>query len=193
MANSKRLCKNCGNRVREYIVVNNMAFCTFESAVKWANENRLIGEKKNQQSQRKKDKNRLKELMSRSKWFNKLERLVNQYVKYVKENGKPCCTCGAINNKIDAGHFRSVGSCPELRFELTNIHNQCSVNCNQFGSGKRAEYNEYIINRYGLEHFNWLVGPHPNLKEQFPTWQDIENEIKRYRKLLRDNNLTPNA
>jgi len=193
MANSKRKCKYHGTATREYIVVNNMAFCSFDFAVKWASENKSIGKKKIQVKQRKKDKVRLKELMSRSEWYSKLERLVNQYAKHVKEKNEPCCTCGASNNKIDSGHFRSVGSCPELRFELTNIHNQCSVNCNQIGSGKRAEYNEYIIKRYGIDHYNWLIGKHPSLKEQFPTWQDIEKEILRYRKLLRDNGLTPNG
>ncbi len=193
MANSKRICKYHGKTIRNYIVVNNMAFCSYDYAAKWGYENKLTGKKRVEQSQRKKDKKRLKELMSRSDWFKKLERVVNQYVKHVKEKDKPCCTCGTSNNKIDAGHFRSVGSCPELRFELTNIHNQCSVNCNQFGSGKRAEYNEYIINRYGVEHYNWLIGPHPSLKEQFTTWQDIEDEIKRYRKLLRAEGLTPNS
>jgi hypothetical protein len=112
---------------------------------------------------------------------------------HVKEKGKPCSTCGAINVKMDTGHFISKGAKPELRFELTNLHNQCAIQCNVFGSGKRAEYNEYIINRYGVDHYNWLIGPHPSLKEQFPTWNDIENEIIRYRKLLRENGLTPNA
>lgn len=193
MANSKRMCKYHGTRTRTYVVVNKMAFCEFEFAVKWANENKIIGKKKIETEKRKKGKVRLKELMSRSKWYEKLQRLVNQYAKHVKEKDASCCTCGASNNKIDAGHFRSVGSCPELRFELTNIHNQCSVNCNQIGAGKRAEYNEYIINRYGIDHYNWLIGPHPDLKEKFPTWEDIEKEILRYRKLLRDNGLTPNG
>ena len=39
MANSKRKCAYCKKRVRDYIVVNTQAFCSFESVVKYANEN----------------------------------------------------------------------------------------------------------------------------------------------------------
>ena len=193
MANSKRLCKYHGIRIRNYIVVNNMAFCSYESAAKWGFDNKSKGYEIKRKLQKKKDVVRKKELMTRNDWYKRLERLVNQYVKHVKEKDQPCCTCGAINKKIDAGHYLSVGSNPDLRFELTNIHNQCSVNCNQIGSGMRPEYNEYIKERYGDDHYDWLNGPHKTLKEIFPTWQDIEIEIIRYRKLLRDNGLTPNA
>jgi hypothetical protein len=31
------------------------------------------------------------------------------------------------------------------------------------------------------------------LKEQYPTFEDIEADIEKYRKLLRDNGLTPRA
>ena len=55
-----------------------------------------------------------------------------------------------------------------------------------------VEYGEFIKAVYGEGHYNWLHTnflchkPHPTLKEQFPTSQDIELEIKRYRKLLKD-------
>ena len=59
---------------------------------------------------------------------------------------------------------------------------------------KRAiKFSKTMKERYGDDHYDWLNGPHKTLKEIFPTWQDIEIEIIRYRKLLRDNGLTPNA
>lgn len=186
MANSKRKCKSCGKFVRSFVVTPKGVFCSVEVAAKWAYNNRSIGAKVAQKTQKKKDLARKKELMTRSQWYDRLQAEVNYYCKHIKESGKPCCTCGAINKKIDAGHFLSRGARPELRFELTNIHNQCSVNCNQIGSGMRAEYNDYIKARYGEKHFNWLIGPHKSLKEQFPHWTDIEKEIKRYRKLNKE-------
>ena len=91
----------------------------------------------------------------------------------------------------------SVGSNMDLRFELTNIHIQCSVNCNQFGRGMPVEYDEFIKNKYGSGHYNWLNTkflchkPHPTLKEQFPTYQDIECEIKKYADILKSKGITP--
>ena len=50
MANSKRKCKNCNERVREYIVINNVAYCSFESAVQYANNNKAKGAEINRKS-----------------------------------------------------------------------------------------------------------------------------------------------
>lgn len=138
------------------------------------------------------DRDRVK---PRAEWLDKLQTLVNQYVMHVRDAGKPCCTCGKPRTqaKFDAGHFISRGSSPELRFELTNIHPQCSVNCNQHGSGMRAEYQVFIVEQYGHSHLDWLEGPHPLLKDQFPHYEDIKAEIKRYRALLRENRVRPNA
>ena len=130
---------------------------------------------------------------TRREWLDNLQTLVNQYVLHVKEKGKPCCTCEKPRGvKFDAGHYRSRGACSALSFELTNIHAQCSVNCNQHGSGMRSEYREFITDRYGADHLEWLDGPHPSLKEQFPHYTDIKDEIARYRKLLRAEGLKPN-
>lgn len=137
------------------------------------------------------DKERVKPM---SQWFDKLQALVNQYVCHVRDKNEPCCTCGktSVSVKYDAGHYRSRGACKELRFELTNVHKQCSVNCNQHGSGMRAEYIEFLRAKYGQAHLDWLDGPHPLLKDQFPHYEDVKTEIVRYRKLLRDSGIEPN-
>lgn len=142
--------------------------------------------------QRKKDKHRLKELMSRGDWYQKLQRVVNKYVLHTRDKGLACATCGTLNNiKYDAGHYIAVGKNMSLRFELTNIHRQCSVQCNQFGRGMPVEYDDFIKEKYGVGHYNWLNTkflchkPHPSLKELYPTWQDIEAEIKRFNALIK--------
>lgn len=181
------------------VVINMSWFISFDHAVNYASKKgkqsvkrQLSNKKKAEVADRKALKTRKKEVMRISEWYDKLQKVVNQYVLHVRDKDKPCCTCGTTNNiKFDAGHFRSRGSCPELRFELTNIHKQCSVQCNGFKSGARAEYNEFIKTNYGIEHYNWLIGRHQLLKERFPHWTDVEKEILRYRKLLRKNGLTP--
>jgi hypothetical protein len=150
--------------------------------------------KKQEKAERAKHRADKERVKKRSKWYDELQTLVNQYVVHVRDKGKPCCTCGTEKPdiKYDAGHMISRGAKAELRFELTNIHIQCSVNCNQHGAGKRAEYNEFCIAKYGQEHYDWLIGPHPTLKVQFPHYEDVKKEIARYRKLLRDNGIKPN-
>jgi hypothetical protein len=130
-------------------------------------------------------RSRKKALRSRTTWYGLLQEEVNTYVR-LRDWDKPCCTCGDHNpsHKFDAGHYLTAGGHPDLRFELTNIHKQC-VNCNQYNGGRPDEYRDFMIRTYGEEHLRWLKGPHPTLREQFPTTQSIEDEIRRYRALNR--------
>ncbi len=206
MAKSK--CKHCFERVETSKGIKTPLgfFCGYDHATKYGFNNKEKGRKKltakrNKEKQatdkfnRKKTAQRKKELLTRTQWLNKLQSLVNQYVTKIRDVGKPCCTCGTTNPNIkyDAGHFFTRAARPEIRFESTNIHIQCSVRCNQHGSGMRKEYNEFIINKYGQEHLDWLTdeSQHESLKEQYPHWSDIEKEIIRYRKLIRSHNIKP--
>lgn len=120
---------------------------------------------------------------TRTTLYGELQKQVNWFVR-MRDFGEPCCTCGTTNDiKYDAGHYRSVGSCKDLRFELTNIHRQCSRNCNVMGSGMRKEYSEFIVAMYGQDHLDWLDGPHTPLKDRFPTHDDIRHEIRRYKQI----------
>ena len=182
-------------------------FCSKDCAISYANtrqdKQRVAAlkkqsaaaskEAKEARSKTRADKERIK---TRPEWYDSLQTVVNQYALHVIGKGKPCCTCGKPRNsgvKFDAGHCRSRGACPDLRFSLTNIHPQCSVNCNQHGSGMRHEYKEFIVETYGQDHLDWLDGPHTSLKEKFPHYTDIKAEILRYRGLLRERGIKPNG
>jgi hypothetical protein len=201
MANTKRRCTFC----KDYKLATDGIkspvgfFCNFDHAIKYANAKQLKASKKKAKVQefieRVRVKERKKELMTRSQWYDRLQRLVNQYVRLVRDVNAPCCTCGTTNPNIkyDAGHFFTRASRPDIRFDLSNLHKQCSVRCNQHGSGMRNEYEKFIIERYGQVELDRLVLVGKPLKERFPNWQDIEAEIIRYRKLLRENGITPSA
>ena len=195
MSKSKRKCKKCGNHVREYVVINNMAFCTFEAAVKYASANKAKGAKIKQKEQKKKDVIRKKELMTRTEWYTKLKTYIHRYIVHVRDKDKGCYTCGKTSTgvKYDAGHRHHAGrgGGDRRRFIPENIHKQCSVNCNQHGSGMPVEYDKALNKEYGegfAEHLS-CVANYPTLKELFPTHYDIELEIKRYKKLLKEGDI----
>ena len=72
----------------------------------------------------------------------------------------PCISCGRHHQgKYDAGHYRTVGSNPALRFEPLNCHRQCSP-CNTQLSGNIVNYRIALVNRIGAEAVDWLEGPH---------------------------------
>jgi hypothetical protein len=193
MANSKRKCKSCGEYVRAYVITPKGVFCNIDSAVKYSYANKSKGAEIQRKEQKKKDIVRKKELLTRSQWYQKLQTVVNKYVRF-RDKDKSCCSCGACGEhlKYDAGHYIAVGSNMDLRFELTNIHLQCSVKCNQFGRGMPVEYGEFIKAIYGVGHYHWLHTnylchkPHPTLKELFPTHHNIELEIIRYKQKIKD-------
>lgn len=200
MPNKKRRCLHCKDYANaESGIVTPVGFfhdmgCAFKygsDKSKKAMERQIAKGKKefNQETKRLR-----KGLMTRSDWYEKLQRLVNQYVVKVRDVDEGCFTCGTTADvKYDAGHCFPQGNNWAIRFELTNIHKQCSVKCNQHGSGMRHEYESGISDKYGAKHLAWLKGPHDDLKCQFPHVSDIENEIKRYRKLLREAGITPRA
>ena len=205
MAISKRKCKQCGEYRDATTGLKTPAgwFCSHDHATSFALEQskkkreKAAAKRHNdavkvEREQRKALTARRKEL-NRTKHLDMLQKLVNQYVVHVRDAGKPCCTCGNSNPsiKFDAGHYRSRGACPELRFELTNIHKQCSVRCNIYASGARAEYRQFIIATYGEGHLEWLDGKHAPLKDQLPDAEAIDSEISRYRTLLRGAGLKP--
>ena len=79
---------------------------------------------------------------------------------WVRERDKdqPCICCGREKTQVnglrahgwDAGHYRSRGSAPHLRFHEDNCHRQL-VYCNQFRAGNAVDYRLRLIERIGLE------------------------------------------
>lgn len=171
MAVKKRKCCHCKEfEIAEDGVLHPAGFfCSTDHALSYARTKQAKQRERQQakakqsrvktdKAERKTTRERKKELMSRAQWYDKLQTLVNQYVRLVRDIGKPCCTCGTTNPNIkyDAGHFFTRAARSDIRFELTNIHKQCSVRCNQHGSGMRNEHEKFIIDKYGQNHLDWL-------------------------------------
>lgn len=122
------------------------------------------------QVERKEIKVRKERLKSRADHLREAQAAVNEYVR-LRDADLPCISCDSTpsdsdlmtGSRWDAGHYRSVGSCPELRFEPLNIHRQC-VKCNRNLSGNAVEYRIRLVLRIGADKVAWLEGPHPARK-----------------------------
>lgn len=102
------------------------------------------------------------------KAFNTMIRLLDR--------GKLCPTCGEplIEGEYDAGHVRTVASCPQLRFDARACFGQCRK-CNGSGTIRKRTrktqevvselYKQWILDTFGQEYYDWLYGPHPS-----PNW-----------------------
>lgn len=132
----------------------------------------------------------------RSLWIKKAQTAFNAYIR-ARDAGLPCISCGVINPAFtvggmwDAGHFKSRGAYPELRFTEDNCHRQCKK-CNG-GSGNFSskaktvgeQYEIELVKRIGIERVEALKAPHPPAKWTIPELKEIEATYKAKLKALR--------
>lgn len=136
------------------------------------------------QSERREIKVRKEKLKSRSDHLREAQAAVNEYVR-LRDAHLPCISCDSMPNdsdlmtgsRWDAGHYRSVGACPELRFEPLNIHRQC-VKCNRNLSGNSVEYRIRLVLRIGAETVAWLEEPHQPRKYTVEEIKTIKAEYR---------------
>ncbi|KPG69118.1 recombination protein NinG [Pseudomonas libanensis] len=141
------------------------------------------------QRERREIKVRKEKLKSRADHLREAQAAVNEYVR-LRDAHLPCISCDSTPNdndlmtgsRWDAGHYRSVGACPELRFEPLNIHRQC-VKCNRNLSGNAVEYRIRLVQRIGVEMVAWLEGLHPARKY---TVDEIKAIKATYRAMTRE-------
>ncbi|MBU0792082.1 MAG: recombination protein NinG [Gammaproteobacteria bacterium] len=141
------------------------------------------------QVERSEIKVRKEKLKSRADHLREAQAAVNEYVR-LRDAHLPCISCDSMPNdndlmtgsRWDAGHYRSVGACPELRYEPLNIHRQC-VKCNRNLSGNAVEYRIRLVQRIGAEKVDWIEGPHPARKY---TVEEINGIKAHYRALARE-------
>ncbi|QXI45128.1 recombination protein NinG [Pseudomonas wayambapalatensis] len=109
---------------------------------------------------------------------------------YIRErdrlSGYACISSGRPldwnGNAVDAGHYRSTGAAPHLRFDENNCHAQ-SKHDNRYLSGNVAEYRLGLIQRIGLAAVEALEA------DQSPrryTIEDLQAIKALYRQKLRD-------
>lgn len=79
----------------------------------------------------------------------------NTFIR-ARDAGKPCICCGLplesgeVGGAYDCGHYRSVGSAPQHRYNEANAHGQ-RKQCNRWGAGRAVDYRLGLIARIGLE------------------------------------------
>lgn len=62
-----------------------------------------------------------------------------------------CCTCGKIIDVKYADNSHFIGRQHQnTRFDEMNCHTACKK-CNGFEEGRKAEYEQFLINKYGAD------------------------------------------
>lgn len=100
----------------------------------------------------------LARIKPRAQLIKEAQAAVNAYIR-ARDAHLPCVSCGRHHQgQWHAGHYRSTGSRPDLRFDLANIHKQCQP-CNTHLSGNLIAYRAELIRRIGQAEVDRLEGP----------------------------------
>lgn len=154
----KKRCKVCTamfTPARDFQAVCGEIAC----AIAHAPANQVRARKALADVERREIKIRKEKLKSRAEHLKDTQIAFNAWVRE-RDAELPCISCGRHHQgKYDAGHYRTVGSNPALRFEPLNCHRQCSP-CNTQLSGNIVNYRIALVKRIGAEAVDWLEGPH---------------------------------
>lgn len=98
-------------------------------------------------------------IKSRGDHLREAQAAFNEFIR-LRDAHHPCISCGRHHEgQYHAGHYRTVGANPELRFDEDNVHKQCAP-CNNHKSGDIVNYRINLLARIGADRVARLEGPH---------------------------------
>ncbi|WP_286913256.1 MULTISPECIES: recombination protein NinG [unclassified Pseudomonas] len=130
---------------------------------------------------------RREKLKSKGDHLREAQQAFNAYIRERDRlAGYRCISSGRAldwnGNAVDAGHYRSTGAAPHLRFDENNCHAQ-SKHDNRYLSGNVADYRIGLIERIGLEAVEALERDHSVRRY---TIADLQAIKALYRQKLKD-------
>ncbi|AMT88389.1 recombination protein NinG [Pseudomonas koreensis] len=129
------------------------------------------------QRERREIKVRKEKLKSRADHLREAQAAFNEWIR-LRDADRPCVSCGRHHEgQYHAGHYRSVGANPELRFEPLNVWKQCAP-CNTHLSGNLVNYRISLLQGIGAETVAWLEGPHEPRKYTVEEIKTIKAEYR---------------
>lgn len=172
-AKRDKKCRACGNWFKASNTLHRACSPLCAIAVARQDETR---------AQRRETKERKEKLKTKGDHTREAQAAFNAFIRE-RDRGKPCICCGRFStekdlitgSEWDAGHYRSTGAAPHLRFNEDNCHRQL-VYCNRYLSGNAADYRIGLVNRIGQKRVEAL-----ECDQSTKRWSiDELKEIKRH-------------
>lgn len=145
-----RKCKCCKTPFEPTRPLQN--WCSVDCGVKLGEQALTKKKAKAKAEDRKATREKLDAMRTKPQLVKLAQQAFNGWVR-ARDASKPCISCGKPPshqaNSTDAGHYRSVGSAPHMRFVEDNAAGQCK-HCNQHLAGNHVAYRQGLIARIGL-------------------------------------------
>ena len=163
------------------MIINNAFYCSDKCMTSYAIDQSTKLRAKRERADIRKEKERIK---TKADYLRDAQQAFNAFIRE-RDMGLPCISCGTTKPGIQyaAGHYKTCGGSPELRFDEKNVHRQCNQYCNMQLSGNLLEYRKGLIERYGMEIVDYLESYH---EPKNYTIDDIKEITKKYRAKTRE-------
>jgi len=176
-----KACKVCGDTFQPFQTTQKV--CGPKCAIDYAKSQALAKWEKLERAKHKADLERIK---TRAQWLREAQQAFNAFVRE-RDKDLPCISCQRHHaGQYHAGHYKSVGGNPELRFCEDNNHKQCAP-CNNHLSGNIVNYRPNLIEKIGQTLVDWLEGPHAQIKLSIEDIRAIKATYKAKLKELKNN------
>ena len=131
-------------------------------------------------------------LKTRSDYLKEAQQAFNAFIRERdRQAGHPCISSGRpldwSGNRVDAGHYRSTGAAPHLRFHEDNCHAQ-SKHDNQYLAGNAVDYRIRLIKRIGLARVEALEADQSSPKWTAEDLREIRDTYRQKLKSLKKEN-----
>lgn len=151
-------------------------------------------ESEKKKAYRKEHIKRTVDLYTRSDWIRMAQIEVNRYVRIRDQlAGHRCICCNEPldfdGSQVDAGHWRSTGSAPHLRFDTFGNISAQRKHCNRWRAGRAMDQEPIIRERWGddvadailadQQSRKWSIAELIEIRGGFRQWA---NELKRQAK-----------
>ncbi len=141
----KKKCVSCGAMFRPFKTTQRA--CSGKCALSWSR-------KRKQEQQDRLDLFEREDKLAKSikSAIESTRLVVHEYIR-LRDEGKPCISCGCNwNDGFQAGHYYKAELFHTLKFHFLNIHGQC-YRCNNFLEGNINMYSLYLPERIGQKPF----------------------------------------
>jgi len=177
-----RICPACKNLMPKTSFTSSRAkMCNSCKIIKQLTQKQEMTNRALGRSQKKKQKT--EQVISVADLKKVVQRAVNKLVR-LRDKDLPCVSCQQWSNKFDAGHYINQGSSGALRYNLDNIHKQCSFKCNNNLSGNKIEYRIALIKKIGVEKVEWLEQHRTDTKHW--TREELEELLEQTKQKIKE-------
>jgi len=182
-------CKVCKTAFKPFS--STQVACSHVCAIEFAVMQREKNKKLAVAFEKRQDKEKREKLKRRGEYIEEAQTAFNSFIRERdRAAGHACISSGRpldwAGNAVDAGHYRSRGSAPHLRFDERNCHAQ-SKHDNRYAAGNAAGYRIGLIERLGIDAVEALEADQEPRKYTIDELAAIKREYAaKARKLIRE-------